>query len=73
LHSSGHQGSTLNYMRKQMSPQAWWALSKRVRRSSGGPFLGRRWGTTANINTRARGCGSADRLDSKSANIQTEN
>jgi hypothetical protein len=63
LHSSGHQGSTLNYMRKQMSPQAWWALSKRVRRSSGGPFLGRRWGTTTNINTRAQ-----DR-----ANLQREN
>jgi hypothetical protein len=68
LHSSGYQGSTLNYMRKQMSPQAWWALDKRVRRSSGGPFLGRRWGTTANINTRARGYGSADRPDGKTAN-----
>ena len=55
LHSSGYQGSTLNYMRKQMSPQAWWALNKRVRRSNGGPFLGRRWGTTANISTRAQG------------------
>jgi hypothetical protein len=54
LHPSGFYGSTLNYMRKQMSPQAWWALSKRVRRAGGGPFTGRRWGTTANINARAR-------------------
>jgi hypothetical protein len=70
LHSSGHHGSTLNYMRKQMSPQAWWALSKRVRRSSGGPFLGRRWGTTANINTRAQG---RSRFSDKAANAKREN
>ena len=54
-HSSGYRGSTLNYMRKQMSPQAWWALGKRVRRVRGGPFTGRRWGTTANLNARAQG------------------
>ena len=53
-HSSGYRGSTLNYMRKQMSPQAWWALGKRVRRVHGGPFTGRRWGTTANLNARAQ-------------------
>ena len=54
-HPSGYRGSTLNYMRKQMSPQAWWALGKRVRRVQGGPFTGRRWGTTTNLNGRAQG------------------
>ena len=63
LHSSGYHGSTLNYMRKQMTPQAWWALGKTVRRSKDcGPFVGRRWGTTANVNTTAQNADRRSRI-----------
>jgi hypothetical protein len=54
-HDSGYQGSTLNYMLGHMSPQAWWALGKFVRRRQArAPFIGKRYFITANINERAQ-------------------
>ena len=54
-HESGYWSSTLNYMRRFMSQQAWWALGKHVRRERNpAPFVGKRWGTTANLSARAR-------------------
>lgn len=49
LHSSGFFGSTFNYMTKQMDAQARYARRNRVTVVPPGPFVGRRFGMTANI------------------------
>lgn len=49
LHSSGRIGSTFNYMTKQMDAQARYARRYRVTAAPPGPFVGRRFGMTANI------------------------
>lgn len=55
LHDSGYHGNTLNYMLGHMSPQAWWALRKAVRRRRGrAPFVGKRYFITANIGEQAQ-------------------
>jgi hypothetical protein len=55
LHDSGYYGSTLNYMISHMSPQAWWALHKTVRRRRDrAPFVGKRCFVSANNGERAQ-------------------
>lgn len=49
MHSSGRIGSRFNYMTKQMDAQARYARSNRVTAARPGPFVGRRFGMTANI------------------------
>lgn len=54
-HDSAYYGSTLNYMISHTSPQAWWALSKTVRRRRDrAPFVGKRYFISANIRERAQ-------------------
>jgi hypothetical protein len=61
LHDSGSYGSTLNYVISHMSPQAWWALRKSVRRRRArAPFVGKRYFITANIAERAQHAANED-------------
>jgi hypothetical protein len=62
LHPSGFWGSTLDYLMRFKSQQAWWVdrgtyrASRRVngrRQGTKSPITGRRWGCTRNISSRA--------------------
>ena len=63
LHHSGFLGSTLDYLMRFKSQQAWWADKKTYRQSvpdengrrrgTKSPITGKRWGCTRNIASRA--------------------
>ena len=64
LHHSGHWGSTLDYLMRFKSQQAWWADHGKTYRASirdengrrrgiKSPITGKRWGSTRNIAARA--------------------
>ena len=64
LHPSGFYGSTLDYLMRFKSQQAWWGGGKKTYRASirdengrrvgiKSPITGKRWGCTRNLNRRA--------------------
>jgi hypothetical protein len=50
--SNGKRHSAVGYISKQMTPQAWYGRG--LNREPGGPILGKRGGTTKNLDRRAR-------------------